>query len=576
MTLPQDRQPPEQELARLKARVQELEAELEQYKGRAGDLDKQLSAERAERQVIESTPPISPTPDLEQTLGRLVKRIAMILQAEKCVFMLHDPEAGELVAQRPAVGLSDEQVKVFRVRATHGASGEAFRDAKPVVLDDAVGDPRTVKENVALLNIRNIATVPLVMETRDEQERVVEKKTIGVLHVFNKRFGGMFSDEDVRLLTIMARQAAAVIASAQLYIELKQEKDKLEATLESILAGVMVVDMKGKVTLVNQAGRRMLGLTQEGEISAPLDEVIPDERIRELVKRSMTSQKESAAEIEVKKPAERVYQGQTTLIRDETGQPTGVVAIFNDISEIRNVERMKSAFVATVSPELRTPLTGIKGFISTLLSDTEGFFDDESRREFYTIIDQECDRLTRLISDLLNVSAIESGRALEVNYTPVDPTSLIEKTVSVQRSYTDKHELRVEIPERLPRIMADEEKLERILTNLMNNATKYSPHGGEVVVRAVREGDSIVVAVRDQGIGVSKDKQTKIFERFERVDTRDTREAGGAGIGLFLVKHMIEAHGGTIGVESEVGNGSTFTFSIPVEPKRAGGGGGSA
>lgn len=550
----QDRQALEQELQRLKQRVAELE--------------KELSTERAERSFIETTTPMAPSPDLEQTLGRLVKRIAMILQAEKCVFMLHDPESGELVARAPAVGLTEDQVKLFRVRATQGISGEAFRDAKPIVLDDAVADDRTVKENVALLRIRNTATVPLIMESRDDQERVVEKKTIGVLHVFNKRYGGKFTDEDVRLLTIMARQAAAVITSAQLYIELKEEKDKLEATIESILAGVVVVGTNRKVRLVNQAGRRLLGLSTDDEVTGSLEEIVQDERIRDLIERSLDTQQEAVAEIELGSPLDRVYQGQTTLIRDESGAPTAVVGIFNDITDMRNVERMKSAFVSTISHELRTPLTGIKGFVSTLLSDTEGFFDEEARREFYTIIDQECDRLTRLISDLLNVSSIESGRALEVNYTRVDPNSLIEKVVSVHRSYSDKHDIRAELPEPLPMIMADEEKLDQILTNLLSNAIKYSPHGGEVVVKGVRRGDLLEVSVTDQGIGIPPDKLTKIFNRFERIDTRDAREAGGTGIGLFLVKHMVEVHGGRIHVESEVGKGSTFQFTIPLEPPR--------
>ena len=227
---------------------------------------------------------------------------------------------------------------------------------------------------------------------------------------------------------------------------------------------------------------------------------------------------------------------------------------------------MKTAFVSTVSHELRTPLTSIKGFISTLLADAEGYYDLQTQREFYQIIDTECDRLTRLISDLLNVSRIEAGRALDLNPKPVDLPSLIEKVITVQKSYTDRHTLKVEIGPDLPTIIADEDKIDQILTNLTNNAIKYSPQGGDIVVSAKMNSNGVVMSVTDHGLGIPKDHLPKIFERFHRVDNRDTRAVGGTGLGLYLVKHLVEAHGGKIWVESEVGKGSSFIFSLPERP----------
>ena len=330
------------------------------------------------------------------------------------------------------------------------------------------------------------------------------------------------------------------------------------------------MNMKGKVTLINAAAAQALALDPETSAGKPYTEVIPDESLRDMITKTFETQGEQAVEIEFSLPSgTRIYQCQTTLVQNEAGEMTGVVAILNDITDIRNVERMKTAFVSTVSHELRTPLTSIKGFISTLLSDTEGFFDDAARLEFYTIIDQECDRLTRLISDLLNVSRIESGRALEVNYTWVDPNNLIERVLNAQRSYAEKHRLIADFEEPLPQMMVDEDKFDQILTNLISNAIKYSPRGGDVIVTGSAVDDGTVeIKVIDQGIGIPEDKLDKIFERFERVDNRDTREAGGTGIGLYLVKHLVEAHGGRIWVESEVGKGSTFTFQLPVSPPR--------
>jgi two-component system phosphate regulon sensor histidine kinase PhoR len=247
----------------------------------------------------------------------------------------------------------------------------------------------------------------------------------------------------------------------------------------------------------------------------------------------------------------------------------GVVAIFNDITEIRNVERMKTAFVSTVSHELRTPLTSIKGFVSTLLQDTEGYYDAETRQEFYGIIDSECDRLQRLIEDLLNVSRIESGRSLQMHWTTFDPLPSVEKVMQAQRSFTDKHQLVLNAPEQVPQILGDADKFDQMMTNLLSNAIKYAPNGGEVCITLQPEGDILRVSVADQGIGIPQDKLARVFEKFERVDDRDTRQAGGTGIGLYLVKHLVERHEGHIWVESEVGKGSTFIFEIPVRSEKA-------
>jgi len=565
-----------QEVERLKARIGELEQELERQREESRVAIAAL--ERANRQLEERlrasevTEGPASLSELEETLKRLVFRVAMILQAEKCVFMLFDKDTGELVATKPAFGLTDEQITSFRVRATQGISGEVFREQKPVILYDAVNDPRTVKESVGLLGIWNGVSVPLVIEKREEDtNRVIDSRPIGVLHVFNKRDGGVFIQEDVNLLTRLSKNAASVIASAQMYREVLEEKEELESIIESVYAGLIMVNKNGRIMQMNASARLMLGI-RNGDISGKTyEEVIKSERIREILRTSVEDLSEMAEEVSLPGAGdgedEKIYQVQSALVRGEDQQVIGVVAIFNDITEIRSIERMKTAFVSTVSHELRTPLTSIKGFISTLLQDEDGtVFDFPTQREFYQIIDTECDRLTRLISDLLNVSRIEAGRALDLNPKPVNLHQLIEKVVTVQRSYTDKHKLVVDIKSELPIIVADEDKVDQILTNLLNNAIKYSPGGGVVKITAVADGDVVRIGVSDQGMGIPKDQLSKVFDRFHRVDNRDTREVGGTGIGLYLVRHLVEAHGGKIQIESDLHKGSTFTFELPKCP----------
>ena len=526
-----------------------------------------------------------PSPgEFENILKRLVDKIAKILQAEKCVFMLHDTNAATLYATQPAMGLkSDALAAMERSVADTGVSNEVFRANSSLITYDAALDPRALAEGFAKLGIRNAVSVPLIVEKRDDENRVVDRTTVGVLHVFNKKYDGIFVDEDVRLLEQLAKQGAAVIASAQVYREVVQEKQELLHTIDSLYAGLLMVGNNGRLLQINPSARAILGIAPHLPlIDVPYSQAITDARVRAILTRALSSsQSEVADEVAFPIPnaapedqfQERIYQVQCATVRDDDGMPAGIVAIFNDITEIRGVEQMKTAFISTVSHELRTPLTSIKGFISTLLTDEEGYYDEATRREFYGIIDSECDRLHRLIKDLLDISRIEQGRAMQMNWDIVDVPTLTEKVLAAQRSYAKNHELTMSFPEDFPVIAADPDKLDQILTNLVNNAIKYSPRGGAVRVTGrvfydsvhSDQPQSVALEVSDEGMGISREHLPKIFERFYRVDNRDNREIGGTGIGLALVKALVEeGHHGKVTVDSEIGKGTTFTALLPV------------
>lgn len=549
----------------LQAELQRLRADIARLEQARRELEAQLAGSTG------AAAPITTTAELQATLRRFLKQVGLIIQAEKCVIMLYDEESGELAAISPALGISDEEVAKFRIPATHGISGEVFREVKPVICHDCMSDPRTLKELSALLKVHNSLSVPLVAERKNAEDMVVERKTIGVFHAYNKRFAASFGEEDITLLKSLARNAAAVISTAQAYIAVADEKRELEHTLQSMLSGVLVVTRDGKVRLMNAAARQAFGVPRGERIVGPLQEVIFNSDVENLVKASLANAEENTRELSIFTPEERVFQVQTALLRDDDQQISGVVTTFNDITELRNVERMKTEFVSSVSHELRTPLTSIKGFVRTMLDDTNGYYDREMQREFMGIIDSECDRLVRLISDLLNVSRIESGRSLELVLKPVNLPELIERRVSSQRSYTSRHEFEIKCDEPFPQIVADEDKVDQILTNLLSNAVKYSPEGGKITAEAHDLGDAVSVSVSDQGIGIPPEHLDKVFIRFHRVDNRDTRQAGGTGIGLYLVKHLVDAHRGTVEVKSEVGKGSTFTFTLPkTQPEQEG------
>jgi two-component system phosphate regulon sensor histidine kinase PhoR len=334
-----------------------------------------------------------------------------------------------------------------------------------------------------------------------------------------------------------------------------------------------MVGLDGRIIQINPAARSVLGVKiDEPVVGIKYDTVVTNESFLTLMSKALTvlDPTEMTGEVIARtKTEERVYQAHCAPVRShDNSSVVGILALLNDITELRSVDRMKTEFVSTVSHELRTPLTIIKGAIATLLDDKEGFFSDDDKREFYEMINADCDRLTRLIDDLLNVSRIEQGKSMQPKLKDLDLQALVEKVINAQRAFIlpDRHTLVVDFPNDFPHIEADPDMLDQVLTNLVSNAVKYSPRGGEVKVEGhvFPATNSITLSVSDQGLGIPQEHIKRVFDRFHRVDNRDNREIGGTGIGLFLVKALTEAHNGKVALESEQGVGSVFTVTLPI------------
>ncbi|MCE2767571.1 MAG: ATP-binding protein [Fimbriimonadaceae bacterium] len=549
-------------------RIRELEDEIISLRRRINELetDKNLpSGARAEQPVD-----VTPIDQADVTLRRLVQRIAMILQAEKILIMFHDREMGDLKGIPPSFGVEDEKLSAFKVRATHGVSGKVFRDGEPIIYHDIESEAEAKEEAYGLLSVQNGVCVPLVIEKRDEENRVIDKSTIGVLHAFNKRHGEDFNEEDVRLLERMARNVGSIIANLQMYREVVEEKEELAQTFESLTSGLVLISPEERILQINATARAVFNAPQDA-LGKDVSTVINDEKVVKAIQNALSSGDSGKVETHViLGNSERIYEIQFATVSGQDGKGIGVVAILSDVTEVRNIDRMKSSFVAMASHELRTPLTAIKGFSSTLLEGLDvDMYSKEDQREFLGIVVGECDRLRRLIDDLLNTSRIEAGESLKPNYTHVDIRTLLDKVQKVQQQATTKHTVKLEVANELPdSIVGDEDKLDQILTNLLNNAIKYAPNGGDVTIHAKREGNELVIGVKDQGLGIPKDHLGKVFEKFHRVNNEDNRKIYGTGLGLFLVKHLVLVEGvhmGKIWCESEVGVGSDFIFRIPTD-----------
>ncbi len=339
------------------------------------------------------------------------------------------------------------------------------------------------------------------------------------------------------------------------------DKSRLEAVFLSMFDGVMVIDHKGVIILINQTLKKFLSVEQETAGRKPL-EVIRNMEIQEMAENilALKSRFESR-EITVSFPEEKILLVHATPVSRDN-RVDGAVLVFHDITELRRLERVRREFVANVSHELRTPVSTIRGYAETLL---EGALEDKAHaKEFLRIIYDDAERLTKLINDLLDLSRVESGK-MKLTMEECSPEAVIDRVLEGMNKEAGKNSvtLKKDVPPRLARVKLDEAAIAQVLFNLVENAVKYNKAGGSVTVSARETPRAVEVSVSDTGIGIPREDLPRIFERFYRVDKARSRELGGTGLGLSIVKHIIQAHGGEVMVESEPGRGSTFRFTLP-------------
>ena len=343
--------------------------------------------------------------------------------------------------------------------------------------------------------------------------------------------------------------------------EVSENKSRLEAVFLSMFEGVMVVDLNGSILLMNEALRNFLRI-EEASLGRKPIEVIRNLQIQEIVDNTLRSDSGLISqEISTLLPEEKVLLVHATPIIKE-GNIEGAVLVFHDVTNLRKLEKIRQDFIANVSHELRTPISSIKGYTETLL---EGALKDkENAKDFLKIILSDSNRLATLIDDLLNLSKIESGKLImETKAYKLLP--IAEKVVSSLKGQIENKSITIKmnIPEDISDMLADETRIKQVLLNLIDNAIKYNHPNGKISIAAHEVNDFVKVDITDTGIGIPNKDLPRLFERFYRVDKARSRELGGTGLGLSIVKHIIQAHGGQVLVQSTEGQGSTFSFTIP-------------
>jgi len=359
-------------------------------------------------------------------------------------------------------------------------------------------------------------------------------------------------------------------------VEVVSEKEKLDSILRCMIEGVLVLDPKGRVLLINDQAGQMFHVPPDRDIhGASIAELSRHPEMRKMIQEVLASDIGSQPFTkEVELDEGRWFRINAVGLRHGEQGVLGSILVFHDITELKRLETIRSDFVANVSHELRTPLTAIRGYIETLLYTPP--VDPQESREFLTVVDRHAERLTRLTEDLLTLSDLESGRA-QLSFTVVDPNQLIQRVVEIffDRAAKQQIELRRAVESGALPFMGDLDRLQQLFINLVDNALKYTPSGGTVTIRAsnkpATDGTArrIEIAVSDTGPGIPAKDLPRLTERFFRVDKTRSRQLGGTGLGLAIVKHIAQAHKGELKIESQVHKGTTVRVTFPaVEPNR--------
>ncbi len=470
-----------------------------------------------------------------------------------------------------------EAERRFVVRAAYGLDTKTLAKLRPL-LDEAAPDLAGSRESFALISqlLPELALPPSPDGARHDPiialPLQVGKQSVGLIYVLRPINAGSFTRMDQPVLGAFAEQAAISVQNASLAHILSEEKRRIESILESSADGIMSIDARCRLVGFNLAMEKLTGY--------PREEVLGKECFRVLNFRDRAGKNlcnlwcpilkgyaEAAPTLEqqglIKAKGGRdidvamVY----AIVRSPEGKPINAVVNVRDLSRFREVESLRETFLAMLGHELQTPLAIIKGYTSTLARE-DGKWNEETLRRGLRVIEQESDRLANIMRKLLLASRITAG-ALDLKKEPVDMSYLAGKVVRRLQELTGIHTFEIDFASDFPSIPAEPALLEEVLTNLVENAVKYSPQGGKITISGRSSDGQVEITVADEGIGIPSSELKRLFTPFHRVDRGAAGKVQGVGLGLHICKAIVEAHGGKIEVASQFGKGSQFTFTLP-------------
>jgi PAS domain S-box-containing protein len=504
--------------------------------------------------LLEISRAITEELDLATVLTRILQATAELLAGQAGLVALREAEGRWVI--RAHYGIPEPFLDYFKpLLAEIPEHGDPKRFALPEV-------NRRLRATTEAASLGLMHGVGLPMVARDE--------VVGLIYIF-RGYPTAFSNNDRALLGAFANQAAIAVHNARLYQQTSAEKRRLDAILDSSADGILIMDAGHRVERFNKALARMTGWTGTEALGRKHDDVI---RWARRQPGPDLAEAEAGGWPLPTNPAPLYVEGD--LLRqdggylpaaityaplfDRDGRLVNLIANVRDITKFREAEELKSTFISIISHELRTPVSLIKGYAETLRRE-DARWEAEVVRDSLAVIDEEADRLAALIDNLLDASRLQAG-ALRLSMAEVALDQLAARLVEKFKTQTSTHTLSVAFPADFPVIIGDEARLTQVLSNLLSNAIKYS-RGGRVTVRGSVGPSQVTVSVSDEGPGIAAPDLPHVFDRFYRADSELTKRVKGTGLGLFLAKAVVEAHGGRIWVESTAGQGTTFFFTLP-------------
>ena len=398
----------------------------------------------------------------------------------------------------------------------------------------------------------------------------VEKNNLGYIFIFRARGSASFTVNDNKVLSTFANHAAIAVHNAYLYRQVYAERERLNNIIENSGDGVMIINPYRIITTWNRTLSNLTGITADEAIGRPCYDML---NLKTKTGTSLCHTKcpilhpPEDGQLYIEGIYERLdgvnivfadnYSPQTNN-EDETNQ---YIANIRDVTRLREADSLKETLLAVISHELKTPVSIIKGYAGTLARE-DANWEPKILQEGLTVIEEEADKLNTLISNFLEASRLQAGN-LKLQFTELYLPDMAQRAVNTLRATTNKHQFSLDFPPDFPIISGDYDRIEQVLTNLINNAIKYSSDGGQIKVGGQVQANQVLLSVADEGIGIPVSEQKQIFERFHRVDNGLTRQTPGTGLGLFLVNAVVKAHHGTVWVDSKPGEGSTFWIALP-------------
>ncbi|MEI8307342.1 MAG: ATP-binding protein [Chloroflexales bacterium] len=577
--------------ANLYTEVRSLNVELEQ---RVEERTRELQTEKDRLATInEISVEVSSTLDLSVLLNTSLTVLANISQAEHASIMLVEQDDSSLLVTRAVYGVPANPGNYIRFPIGMGVAGWVAQQRKGTLINDISVDDRWVSIPGGSLRKRegSMIAVPLLMQG----------DVLGVITI-SHREPGFFQEGHLRMLNACTGPIAIGINNANLFQMISAEAERryelldrqqtessqIEAILQNLSDGVIVCDLYGSVLMANQAASDILGRSVEDLLLWNLHDIIArylgsrsaDMPLAELLIRPLDASEQRRIFTSTTKVGVRVASLTMGPVLKEDGQMLGALLVVRDITREIEADRLKTEFIGTMSHELRTPMTAIKGFTQLLGMGGLGPLN-ETQREFVSTIHTNTERMIALINDVLDITKIESG-SIDIEWRSLHMAEALSGVMSELQSAINgrSHDLTISIPPGLPLVRADAHRLHQILFNLLSNAVKYTPKGGKIWIEAheanLADLPEHVLAgvmpnkryaqmnIRDTGVGIESEEMARIFDRFYRTENPLKIEAGGTGLGLSLVKPLVELLGGRIWVESTIGKGSTFSFILPA------------